>query len=104
MQKEKVLLRHGECSKLHLETFVTMEYPDFAELIGQEIHSYSVLLLYTNDEWFTDVRPVFEATGREWRPRPLWGIGYVKPVNQHANFLHDGRARNVKEAIFWHGG
>ncbi|HRH67434.1 MAG TPA: di-heme oxidoredictase family protein, partial [Bacteroidia bacterium] len=22
----------------------------------------------------------------------------------HTNFLHDGRARNIQEAILWHGG
>ena len=49
-------------------------------------------------------RPDFEATGREWRTPPLWGIGLVKTVNKHTNFLHDGRARNVEEAILWHGG
>jgi CxxC motif-containing protein (DUF1111 family) len=27
-----------------------------------------------------------------------------KKVNGHTYFLHDGRARNFKEAILWHGG
>ena len=26
------------------------------------------------------------------------------PVNGSTNLLHDGRARNVLEAILWHGG
>jgi len=25
-------------------------------------------------------------------------------VSGHSELLHDGRARNVMEAIFWHGG
>jgi CxxC motif-containing protein (DUF1111 family) len=25
-------------------------------------------------------------------------------VSQHTFFLHDGRARNLTEAILWHGG
>jgi CxxC motif-containing protein (DUF1111 family) len=25
-------------------------------------------------------------------------------VNGHNNFLHDGRARSLMEAILWHGG
>ncbi|MEK1906721.1 MAG: di-heme oxidoredictase family protein, partial [Pseudomonas sp.] len=25
-------------------------------------------------------------------------------VNGHTQFLHDGRARNLLEAILWHGG
>ena len=32
------------------------------------------------------------------------GIGLQQKVNQHTYFLHDGRARNLKEAIMWHGG
>ena len=42
--------------------------------------------------------------GCEWRTTPLWGIGLQYKVNQHTYFLHDGRARNLKEAILWHGG
>lgn len=51
-----------------------------------------------------DNRPDFEATGREWRTTPLWGIGLFKHVNGHTRYLHDGRARNIEEAILWHDG
>jgi CxxC motif-containing protein (DUF1111 family) len=51
-----------------------------------------------------DNRPEFLATGTEWRTAPLWGIGLTRVVNGHSNFLHDGRARNLMEAIMWHGG
>jgi CxxC motif-containing protein (DUF1111 family) len=34
----------------------------------------------------------------------LWGIGLTETVNGHTYFLHDGRARNLTEAILWHGG
>ena len=44
------------------------------------------------------------ASGREWRTAPLWGIGLTEVVNGHTRFLHDGRARNLVEAILWHGG
>ena len=33
-----------------------------------------------------------------------WGIGLQEKVNAHTYFLHDGRARNLQEAILWHGG
>ena len=39
-----------------------------------------------------------------WLGAPLWGIGLVSVVNGHTRFLHDGRARNLTEAILWHGG
>ena len=35
---------------------------------------------------------------------PLWGIGLIPKVNGHSFLLHDGRARNITEAILWHGG
>ena len=44
------------------------------------------------------------AGGSEWRTAPLWGIGLQQAVNGHTRLLHDGRARNVTEAILWHGG
>jgi CxxC motif-containing protein (DUF1111 family) len=28
----------------------------------------------------------------------------TETVNGHLNFLHDGRARSLQEAILWHGG
>jgi CxxC motif-containing protein (DUF1111 family) len=51
-----------------------------------------------------DGRPTFEAGGGEWRTPPLWGIGLVQTVNGHTLFLHDGRARNLTEAVLWHDG
>jgi CxxC motif-containing protein (DUF1111 family) len=55
-------------------------------------------------EGLADGRPDFEASGREWRTPPLWGLGLQKTVNDHTCYLHDGRARDVMEAILWHGG
>ena len=40
----------------------------------------------------------------EWRTPPLLGIGLTQVVNGHQNFLHDGRARSMLEAVLWHGG
>ncbi len=51
-----------------------------------------------------DGRPDGLASGSEWRTAPLWGIGLVQTVSRHTRFLHDGRARNLEEAILWHGG
>ena len=55
-------------------------------------------------EGLADGRPEALADGREWRTAPLWGIGLTEVVNGHTFFLHDGRARNITEAILWHGG
>ena len=51
-----------------------------------------------------DGRPDFKASGSDWRTPPLWGLGLSAQVNASTSFLHDGRARNLLEAIVWHGG
>ena len=38
------------------------------------------------------------------RTSPLWGLGLLAKVSKHTFLLHDGRARDVREAILWHGG
>ncbi len=91
----------GGCHKTDIQTGALVEFP---ELSNQFIHPYTDLLLHDMGEGLADDRPAFEASGREWRTPPLWGIGLVETVNDHTFFLHDGRARNLMEAILWHGG
>lgn len=98
------LFQQAKCSACHIETCSTGSDPDFPELSGQEIHPYTDLLLHDMGERLADDRPVHSADGREWRTPPLWGIGLAALVNQNANFLHDGRARTLEEAILWHDG
>ncbi len=102
---------HGEalfadigCASCHTPTLVTGTDPDAPPLSDQRIHPYSDLLLHDMGDGLADGRPDFEADGREWRTPPLWGLGLVTVVNHHTLFLHDGRARDVAEAILWHGG
>ena len=73
-------------------------------VINQTIYPYTDLLLHDMGPGLADGRPDFDAGGQEWRTPPLWGIGLVETVNGHTMFLHDGRARNLTEAILWHGG
>ena len=40
----------------------------------------------------------------EFRLLPTWGIGLTEQVSGHTEYLHDGRARSLLEAILWHGG
>ena len=73
-------------------------------LANQTIYPYTDLLLHDMGPELADGRHDFDADGQEWRTPPLWGIGLVETVNGHTMFLHDGRARNLTEAILWHGG
>ena len=68
------------------------------------IWPYTDLLLHDMGEGLADNRPEGRANGQEWRTAPLWGIGLTEQVSGHTYFLHDGRARNLLEAILWHGG
>ena len=68
------------------------------------IQPYTDLLLHDMGGDLADERPTASATGTEWRTPPLWGIGLIETVNRHTRFLHDGRARDLAEAILWHGG
>ena len=70
----------------------------------QLIWPYSDFLLHDMGEGLADGQQVGDATGSEWRTPPLWGIGLTERVSGHTFFLHDGRARNLTEAILWHGG
>lgn len=73
-------------------------------LAHQDVRPYTDLLLHDMGAGLADGRPDRDADGQEWRTPPLWGIGLVQTVNGHTRFLHDGRARNLEEAILWHGG
>ncbi|MGB8330571.1 MAG: di-heme oxidoredictase family protein [Polyangiales bacterium] len=97
-------MRDLGCTSCHRETLETGQHPSIAELSYQSIRPYSDLLLHDMGDGLSDQRPVFEASGREWRTPPLWGVGRVKQVNGHELLLHDGRARGFAEAILWHGG
>ncbi|WP_245308563.1 di-heme oxidoredictase family protein [Aurantimonas sp. 22II-16-19i] len=100
----KQLFYGAGCTACHTPKFVTSKAaPDKAQRF-QLIWPYSDFLLHDMGEGLADHRPVGDASGSEWRTQPLWGIGLTETVNGHTLFLHDGRARNLAEAILWHGG
>jgi len=100
----KTLFHRAGCQGCHTPQFTTRADADEPELANQVIRPYTDLLLHDMGEGLADGRPEFEASGREWRTPPLWGIGLTQTVSGHTHFLHDGRARNLMEAILWHGG
>ena len=103
LQGKKLFYESG-CTGCHVPKFLTGSEPDRPELSKQLIWPYSDLLVHDMGEGLADGRPEGVANGREWRTSPLWGIGLTKVVNGHTYFLHDGRARNLLEAVLWHGG
>lgn len=96
-KKGQELFMEIGCAKCHI--------PSFTLANGATIKPYTDLLLHDMGKDLNDGRNEFLASGREWRTSPLWNIGkYEKALGKKPNFLHDGRARNIEEAILWHGG
>lgn len=92
------------CAGCHTPTLRTAVLRGVPEVSHQVIHPYTDLLVHDMGPGLADGRRDFQASGSEWRTPPLWGIGLVETVNKHTNFLHDGRARTLLEAVLWHGG
>lgn len=97
------LFMDSGCAACHRPTFVTGAV-DNPALSHQTIHPFTDLLLHDMGAALADGRQDFEANGSEWRTPALWGLGLQHAVNGHTRLLHDGRARDVSEAILWHGG
>lgn len=102
--KGKALFHEANCQGCHVPKFTTGAQAPEPELANQTIRPYTDLLLHDMGPGLADGRPEFLANGQEWRTAPLWGIGLTEAVNGHTQFLHDGRARNLMEAVLWHGG
>ena len=93
-----------KCSSCHVPTLRTGAHQILA-LSNKDVTLYSDLLLHDMGDALADNRPDGAASGREWRTTPLWGLRLMRRfLNGDAFLLHDGRARNVEEAIMLHGG
>jgi CxxC motif-containing protein (DUF1111 family) len=104
VRRGKELFYALNCQGCHVPTFTTGTVEGQPQLSNQKIFPYSDLLLHDMGEGLADNRPEGLASGRDWRTTPLWGLGLTQLVSGHTFFLHDARARNVAEAILWHGG
>ncbi|MEO8756690.1 MAG: di-heme oxidoredictase family protein [Devosia sp.] len=92
------------CVACHTPKFVTSRKAEDETKRFQLIWPYSDFLLHDMGDGLADYRDEGRADGYEWRTAPLWGVGLTETVSDHTFFLHDGRARNLTEAILWHGG
>jgi CxxC motif-containing protein (DUF1111 family) len=102
--KGKKIFETINCTSCHIPKMKTGNTHAIVALRNQTIRPFTDLLLHDMGQGLADNAPDFDASGSEWRTQALWGIGLINTVNKHTNLLHDGRARNVTEAILWHGG
>lgn len=98
------LFESAGCSGCHVPEMRTGKYAAVPQLSNKLIRPYTDLLLHDMGPDLADGRPDFKASGSDWRTPPLWGAGLSMQVNASSSFLHDGRARNLLEAVVWHGG
>jgi CxxC motif-containing protein (DUF1111 family) len=99
------LFVEARCAVCHVPELRTADrFPALPQLAKQAIRAYTDLLLHDMGEDLADGRPDYLAGPRDWRTQPLWGLGLSEAVSGSVALLHDGRARNVTEAILWHGG
>jgi CxxC motif-containing protein (DUF1111 family) len=111
VQRGEVLFTEAKCNVCHtpsMRTSTQMLYTiggtEVPEVVDQEFQPYTDLLLHDMGSELADDLPNGDAIGSEWRTAPLMGIGLQSRVNGHSYFMHDGRARNILEAIMWHYG
>ncbi|MEY4207270.1 MAG: hypothetical protein RLZZ20_422 [Pseudomonadota bacterium] len=109
--QDKVEVKRGErlftkaqCAECHVPELRTGAFPALPQLSHRRFRAYTDMLIHDMGDGLADGRPDFKAGSRDWRTPPLWGVGLSKQVNGSTNLLHDGRARNVLEAILWHDG
>jgi CxxC motif-containing protein (DUF1111 family) len=102
--KGESLFASASCIKCHTPLMKTSKYHPLAELRNQTIRPFTDLLLHNMGEGLADNMSEGNAGAADWRTAPLWGIGLTAGVSGGESYLHDGRARNLSEAILWHGG
>ena len=101
----ETLFASAGCAACHTTTLTTSAQHPFAELRSQTIRPYTDLLLHDMGIGLADNLGEANASGAEWRTAPLWSIGLTAGAAGGLEaYLHDGRARDLSEAILWHGG
>jgi CxxC motif-containing protein (DUF1111 family) len=93
----KELFAEVGCADCHVPSLRTRaDYP-VPQLAGVEARVYSDVLLHDMGPSFADGLPEFDASSSEWKTAPLIGLRHLR------NYLHDGRAATIEQAIVMHG-
>jgi CxxC motif-containing protein (DUF1111 family) len=92
----QALFTSAGCTKCHTPEFTTGPN-SVAALSGQTVRPFSDFLLHDMGPELADIC-LGNAVKSEFRTEPLMGARFMEV------FLHDGRAHNIGQAIFQHGG
>lgn len=104
VQRGEVIFDEIGCGTCHRSEWRTGSEGPIPAFANATIHPYTDLLLHDMGEGLAGAVREGEASPREWRTPPLWGLGLLETVTGELALLHDGRARTIDEAILWHGG
>ncbi len=91
------------CAGCHRPALTTAVDASAPLLSAQTFWPYTDLLLHDLGDALADDLGEGDASPREWRTPPLWGLGLVA-ASPTARYLHDGRATTLADAIAWHDG
>jgi CxxC motif-containing protein (DUF1111 family) len=91
----RALFESTGCAYCHTPTLHTGDAAP-AVLANKDVNLYSDLMLHNMGPGLADDIVQAQADGDEWRTAPLWGLG------QRLFFLHDGRTKDLIEAIQAH--
>lgn len=86
------------CSGCHVPSMRTRPDHPIPALADVDAPIYSDLLLHDMGDQLSDGLVEGGASWREWRTAPLIGLRFMR------NYLHDGRAETLEEAILEHEG
>jgi len=95
ISRGKTLFIETGCALCHTPSLRTGT-STVAALSAKEVDLYSDLALHDMGVGLADGISQGQATSREFRTAPLWGLG------QRVFFLHDGRTKDLKRAIQEH--
>ncbi len=97
------LFEQSGCAMCHRPSWLTGTSTDLEDKYrNRRIYPFTDMLLHDMGDALKDTNGL--PNSRFWRTPPLWGIGAQTTVAKGVGFLHDGRARDLLEAILWHGG
>lgn len=100
---ERLFLDAG-CASCHVPKLRTGA-SDLAPLNRVDFEPFTDLLLHDMGPELDDGYTEGSALSSEWRTAPLWGLGLADRAQGGTPFyLHDGRARTLRDAIRFHGG
>jgi CxxC motif-containing protein (DUF1111 family) len=83
------------CSGCHTRAFTTLK-SQYTGMSGVTIHPFSDFAVHNMGAGLNDGVSQGNAGPSDFRSTPLWGVG------QRVFFLHDGRTRNIQEAVLAH--